>query len=58
MGLAACEQEIYEVFALKFLPITLVEVERSFSKNKSILSPNLQHFFEQSLSKCMIVHFF
>lgn len=42
---------------LKYAPITSVDVERSFSMYKNILSPNRQRFAEENLSKYMVVNF-
>ncbi|KAE9538874.1 hypothetical protein AGLY_005456 [Aphis glycines] len=44
--------------SMKYAPITSVNVERSFSIYKNILSPNRNRFSEDSLSKYMVVNFF
>jgi len=44
--------------SMKYAPITSVDVERSFSMYKNILSPNRSRFSEDSLSKYMVVNFF
>lgn len=43
---------------MKYIPLILANVERSFSMFKHILSPNRQRFSEDSLSKYMVVSFF
>ncbi|KAF0711082.1 Dimer Tnp hAT domain-containing protein [Aphis craccivora] len=40
--------------SMKYAPITSVDVERSFSMYKNILSPNRNRFSEDSLSKYMV----
>lgn len=44
--------------SMKYAPITSVDVERSFSMYKNILTPNRSRFSEDSLSKYMVVNFF
>ncbi|KAL4126569.1 hypothetical protein QTP88_010789 [Uroleucon formosanum] len=44
--------------SMKYAPITSVDIERSFSMYKNILTPNRSRFSEDSLSKYMVVNFF
>lgn len=44
--------------ALKFCPLVSVDVERSFSVYKSILSDRRHHLTKENLSKIMICHCF
>ncbi|XP_060862145.1 uncharacterized protein LOC132939135 [Metopolophium dirhodum] len=44
--------------SMKYAPITSVDVERSFSIYKNILTPNRSRFTEDSLSKYMVVNYF
>ena len=47
-----------DVCNLKYCPIVSVDVERSFSWYKNILSDNRRRFIEENLSKYMICHAF
>lgn len=49
---------VAELGALKFAPITSVDVERSFSRYKNILRPNRRRFTFDNLKKYMIVNCF
>ncbi|XP_016655804.1 uncharacterized protein LOC107882241 isoform X1 [Acyrthosiphon pisum] len=44
--------------SMKYAPITSVDVERSFSMYKNILTSNRNRFTEDNLSKYMVVNFF
>ena len=47
-----------DVASLKYCPVQLVDVERSFSVYKTILTDRRTNFTEENLSKVMICHCF
>jgi hypothetical protein len=47
-----------DIANMKFAPITSVEVERSFSRYKSVLRPNRRSFNFENLSMYMVSHCF
>jgi len=44
-----------DIMCFKYVPITSVDVERSFSRFKNILRPNRQHLTFDSLKEIVII---
>lgn len=53
-----CDFNLDNYLLIKYKPITSVDIKRSISMYKNILSPNHQRFSEDSLSKYIVIHFF
>jgi hypothetical protein len=47
-----------DITAMKYVPITSCDVERSCNRYKSVLRPNRRTFHFENLKQCMVCHYF